>query len=546
MKQFVILSFLAIILTVGSCKPGKEVYRADVIIYGGTSAGVAAAVQATRMGMQVILVSPDKHPGGLSSSGLGFTDVGNKAVIGGISREFYQRIYRYYQQDSAWKWQKKEEYGNQGQGIPAIDGENRTMWIFEPHAAEIVFEDFVRENNIVVYRDEWIKRPGGVKKTHGRILSIETLSGKEFRAEVFIDASYEGDLMAEAGVQYRVGRESTAEYGEQWNGVQTGIFHHGHFFRDTISPYRIPGDPTSGLLPLISAEIPGAYGSADHQLQAYCYRMCLTRDKRNSIPLSRPAIYDSTMYELLLRVFNTGWRETLQKFDPIPNHKTDVNNHGPFSFDFIGMNYDYPEASYERRKEILRQHENYQKGLLYFLSSDPRVPAEVRSEMQQWGLAADEFTDNGNWPYQIYVREARRMVGLSVMTELEILGKKPVPESIGMGSYTMDSHNTQRYVTPKGYVQNEGDIGVHPEKPYRIDRGSILPLRTDCRNLIVPVALSSTHIAYGSIRMEPVFMILGQSAGTIAVLAAKEKMDVQEILYSTLKEQLLAGGQVLE
>ncbi len=274
--------------------------------------------------------------------------------------------------------------------------------------------------------------------------------------------------------------------------------------------------------------------------------MCLTKVPENRVEITRPDDYDSTQYELLARIFDAGWRDLFNKFDPIPNHKTDVNNHGPFSSDNIGMNYDYPEASYERRKEIIREHVSYQKGLLYFLVSDPRVPPELQEEMAQWGYAKDEFTDNAHWPHNIYVREARRMIGEFVMTENEVLGKQPVNNPIGMGSYTMDSHNIQRYIKPDGFVQNEGDIGVHPDEPYRIDMGSILPIREECTNLLVPVALSSSHIAFGSIRMEPVFMILGQSAATLASLAVEEGKGIHEIPYEQLKTSLLKDGQVLE
>jgi hypothetical protein len=234
------------------------------------------------------------------------------------------------------------------------------------------------------------------------------------------------------------------------------------------------------------------------------------------------------------------------KFDPIPNHKTDVNNHGPFSTDNIGMNYDYPEADYKRRAEIISEHMLYQKGLLWFLTSDPAVPGDVRENMSQWGYALDEFTDNGYWPHQIYVREARRMVGDFVMTENEVLGRTPVEQSVGMGSYTMDSHNVQRYIKPDGFVQNEGDIGVHPEDPYQIDMRSLLPSKEECSNLLVPVCLSCSHIAFGSIRMEPVFMILGQSAATLAVMAIEEDGAIHDIPYEKLRQQLLEDGQVLQ
>ncbi|MBL9153052.1 MAG: FAD-dependent oxidoreductase [Verrucomicrobiales bacterium] len=519
----------------------------DLVIYGGTSAGVIAAVQAKKMGKTAVIVGPDIHLGGLSSGGLGFTDTGNKAVIGGLSRDFYHRIWLEYQKPETWQWQKQSEYGNKGQGTPAMDGENRTMWIFEPRVAEKVFEDYVKEFAIPVHRDEWLDREKGVKRENGRIVSITMLSGKTFAGRMFVDATYEGDLMAAAGVSYHVGREGKEVYGEEWNGVQTGVLHHGHHFGKLppISPYKVPGDPASGVLPRISTEHPGEKHAGDKKVQAYCFRMCLTDHPENRIPFPKPEGYDPDQYALLLRIFEAGWRETFDKFDPIPNHKTDTNNHGPFSTDNIGYNYDYPEASYERRREIIREHETYQKGWLYFIANDPRVPKDVQDEMKKWGLPKDEFTDNGHWSHQLYIREARRMVGHYVMTEHELLKKRPTPESVGMGSYTIDSHNVQRYITPEGYVQNEGDIGVGTGGPYEIAYGSLVPKRGEGANLFVPVCVSSSHIAFGSIRMEPVFMILGQSAATAAVLAIDGNLAVQDVPYETLRKRLEADGQIL-
>ncbi len=519
----------------------------DVVIYGGNSAAVIAAVQVKKMGKSVIVVSPDQHLGGLSSGGLGFTDTGNKAVIGGLARDFYHRIWQRYDQPAAWVQQKKEDYGNVGQGTPAMDGANRTMWIFEPHVAEQVFEDYVNEFDIPVARNEWLERSKGVKKEGSRIVSITTLSGKTYSGKMFLDTTYEGDLMAAAGVDYHVGREANSVHGETWNGNQVGILHHDHHFgavKKPISPYVIPGDPNSGLVFGVQAGPPGIRGEGDKRVQAYCFRMCLTNDPANRIPFPKPEGYDAKQYELLARVFEAGWRGFFSKFDPIPNHKTDTNNHGPFSFDFIGGNWDYPEASYEKRREIIRAHETYQKCLLWFASNDPRVPEDVRTKFQEWGLPKDEFTDNANWSRQLYIREARRMIGGFVMTENELLKKKPTPESVGMGSYTMDSHNVRRYVTEKGNVQNEGDIGVHL-KPYEISYRSLVPKKGQADNLLVPVCLSSSHIAYGSIRMEPVFMILSQSAATAAVLSIGKNTSVQDLPYADLQLRLTADGQAL-
>ncbi|MDP4292389.1 MAG: FAD-dependent oxidoreductase, partial [Bacteroidota bacterium] len=316
-------------------------------------------------------------------------------------------------------------------------------------------------------------------------------------------------------------------------------------FRNKIDPYKIPGRPESGLLYGISPEPIAANGTGDNKIQAYCFRLCMSNHPDNRVPFPKPENYDPSKYELLARVFDAGWREWFNKFDMIPNRKTDTNNHGPFSCDFIGMNYDYPEASYARRKEIINAHEDYQKGLLYFVTNDPRVPEKIREEMKKWGLAKDEFTDNGNWSRQLYIREARRMTGVYVTSENDVLAKRNVPNPVGMGSYDMDSHNAQRYVTSDGYVQNEGDVGVHPRAPYAISYGSIIPKKEECTNLIVPVCVSASHIAYGSIRMEPVFMILGQSAAVAATIAIDHHQAVQDISYQTLKEKLLARKQVL-
>ncbi len=518
----------------------------DLVIYGGTSAAVIAAVQAKKMGKSVIVVSPDKHLGGLSSGGLGFSDTGDKSVIGGLSRDFYHRVWLHYDRPEAWIQQKKSEYGGVGQGTPAIDGENRTMWIFEPHVAEQIFEEYVKEFKIEVVRNEWLDRGNGVKMEGDRIVSITTLSGNSYTGKMFIDATYEGDLMAAAGVTYHVGREATTVYHEKWNGVQTGVLHHDHHFgKMNISPYVIPGDPTSGVLPHINPEHPGEYGAGDDKVQAYCFRMCLTNDPGNLIPFAKPEGYNPKEYELLARVFEKGWKGVFQKFDPIPNHKTDTNNHGPFSLDHIGANWDYPEASYEKRREIIAEHERYQKGWLYFVANDPRVPKPIQEKMRTWGLPKDEFKENGNWSHQLYIREARRMTGSYVMTENELLKRRPTPDSVGMGSYGIDSHHVQRYITPEGFVQNEGDIGVKTNGPYEIAYGSLVPKKGEGSNLLVPVAMSASHIAYGSIRMEPVFMILGQSAATAAVLAMDAEIPVQDVPYAKLREQILKDGQIL-
>ncbi|MCW8313178.1 FAD-dependent oxidoreductase [Sphingobacterium thalpophilum] len=521
--------------------------KVDVLVYGGTPAAITAALQVKQGGRSVVVVSPDKHLGGMSSGGLGFTDTGNKTVIGGLAKKFYQDVYEHYSRESSWHWQSRASFGNRGQGTVAMDSEHSTMWIFEPHVAENIFDSWVRDHEIEVVREAYLdRRESSIEKQGTQIKSIKTLDGTIYEAKIFIDATYEGDLMALAKVTYTIGREANQTYGERWNGVQTGVFQHRHHFVAQISPYNREGDPRSGLVFGVSDEDPGLYGTADKKLQAYCFRMCLTNDPRNRKAIPKPSNYDPHNYVLLQRLFRSGWNEPFQKFDMVPNNKTDANNHGPFSTDFIGMNYSYPEASYVQRKAIVEAHRNYQMGLYYFMGNDPSVPAPIREKMAEWGLAKDEFQDNDNWPFQLYIREARRMVGQLVTTEQHIFGKRKVEDPIGMGSYTLDSHNVQRYVTEEGYVQNEGDIGVHVPQPYAISYRSIIPKGRECTNLLVPVCLSSSHIAFGSIRMEPVFMVLGQSAGCAANLALDNDGVVQHVDYGLLKKQLLDSGQVLE
>jgi hypothetical protein len=514
----------------------------DLVIYGGTSAGVVAAVQARSMGRSVVLLCPGRHVGGLTASGLGWTDSGDKRVVGGRAREFYRRVKAHYDRPEAWRFQEPEE-------CRGYRREADAMWVFEPHVAETIFEDLLREHEIPVRREARLDREHGVTREGQRITSITTLDGATFTGRVFLDATYEGDLMAAAGVSYTVGRESSDAYGEPLNGVQTRNAR-SHQFTNRISPYVVPDDPTSGLLPRVHAGPPGEEGAGDDRIQAYNFRLCLTDEPANRRPFERPDGYDPRQYELLLRDLLAGSRHVFGKFDPVPNRKTDTNNHGSFSTDHIGANHDYPEASDERRAEILAEHERYQKGYFWFLCHDPRVPEDVRERMSRWGLAADEFTENGGWPHQIYVREARRMLGEFVMTERCLRGLEPTPDPVGMGSYNMDSHHVQRYVAHdadgRAYVQNEGDVQVSPGRAYPIALGALLPRRAECTNLVVPVAVSASHIAYGSIRMEPVFMILGQSAATLGVLALEQGVAVQEVPYAELRARLVADGQVLE
>jgi hypothetical protein len=536
------LFFAATALFMATGAPAQsaaETKSTDVVIYGGTSAGVAAAVQVSRMGHTVVLIEPGKHIGGLTSGGLGFTDSGDKRVIGGISREFYQRVRKHYDNPSAWTQEKASDYGRYRSSEDA-------MWTFEPKVAEAIFLTMLKESKVNVVMGERLNRATGVKMNGGRIQSITMESGKTFAGKQFIDATYEGDLMASAGVKYTVGRESNAMYGETLNGNQVKANVHSHRFIKNVDPYVVPGDKSSGLLAGIESTGPGVDGEGDHRVQAYCFRMCMSKAPANRLPFPKPENYDEKRYELLFRNFEAGDLRFPMKPDMMPNGKTDTNNNCAFSTDYLGGNYLYPDAGYAEREAIIRDHEDYQKGFMWSLANHPRVPESIRKEMSQWGLPADEFVDNGNWPHQLYIREARRMVSDYVVTESDCRRVKLVEDSVGLGSYNMDSHNVRRFVTNEGFVQNEGDVQVSPGGPYLISYRSIVPAKGQATNLGVPVCLSSTHIAYGSIRMEPVFMVLGQSSATAAVQAIQKNLDLQSLPFAGLREQLLKDGQVLD
>lgn len=486
----------------------------DVLIFGSTSGGVIAASAAAREGVSVMLVDPESHVGGMSSGGLGQTDIGNKFAITGMARNFYRRVGAHY---------GKEE-----------------QWIFEPHVADSIFRKILLEDRIdhrPLYRLERVIRKGN------RILSVlftDKTTGKTINvsARVFIDCSYEGDLMAAAGVSHVIGREPNAQYNESFNGVQ---MRDKHQFPDGVDPYVIPGNPSSGLIWGISSEPLAANGSGDRKLQAYNFRLCLTNVPSNRIEITRPPRYDSLKYELLLRQIKAytpdslNWQ--LMHFAWMPNHKTDINNCGGFSTDMIGTNYNYPDANENERKRIIREHEDYTRGLLYFIGNDSRVPEHLRREMKQWGYPKDEYKDNGNFTPQLYIRESRRMIGPYVMTQHNCQGREKITDGIGLAAYTMDSHNCQRVVV-NGMVKNEGDVQVGGFPPYPVSYRSIVPVEKECDNLLVPVCLSASHIAYGSIRMEPVFMVLGQSAATAAVMALRENKSVQQVDVRALQQKL--------
>ncbi len=514
----------------------------DIVVYGGTSGGVTAAVQAARLGKSVVLVEPTQFLGGLTTGGLGATDIGNKKAIGGMSREFYHRIWQHYSDPKSWTLQTREDYFAKRPHGNSADEE--TMWTFEPHVATKVYADLIQEAKVPVVFGERLNLKGGVVKDGARIVKIVMESGRAFEGKMFIDATYEGDLMAKAGVSYHVGREPNAQYGETINGLQLAGAK-SHQFVKQVDPYVKPGDPSSGLVWGVTPMPAGQDGDGDTHIQAYNFRMCNTSDDAIRVPFAKPDGYDEKMFELLLRNFEAGDERLPWAPTPMPNHKTDTNNNFAFSTDMIGMNYDYPDADYATRARIWRAHEDYQKGLMWTLANHPRVPEKIRATYARSGLAKDEFTENGNWPRQLYVREARRMISDYVMSEKNCRRKEIVEDSVGMGAYNMDSHHNQRYVTKEGFARNEGDIQTGT-RPYPISYRSIRPKAGQCTNLLVPVCLAASHIAYGSIRMEPVFMVMGQSAATAAVHAIDERTTVQGIDYAKLKAQMLKDGQMLD
>ncbi len=533
--------------------------QADVVVYGDSAAGVAAAVQAARMEKSVILISQYGHLGGLTSSGLGWTDIGNSKILGGISREFYHKVYLHYQKEDAWVQQSKDEFPKKGQGAPTFDDETQLGSVFEPKVAEMIFDELVAEAGVKVI-DGRLDLNQDAPMNGQRITDILLEDGTKIGSKMFIDASYEGDLLAAAGVSFTVGREANSVYDEKSNAITLPV--HSNNLPKNIDPYMVKGDPESGLLPGVNPYDEADVGKGDHRLQAFCYRMCLTDAPDNQVPIEKPESYDEADYEILFRALDAGHRGqwgSFYKFSPMPNRKTDSNNNGGISTDFIGQNYsplppsnpkywDWTTLSHNEREALEDEHRDWQLGLVWTLQNHPRVPEDVRKQYSGWGLPKDEFVDNNHWPYNLYVREGRRMISDFVMTEHQCRqdeGFPQVKDSVGMGAYTMDSHHVQR-VNWKGQLKNEGDIQMSlGGKPYPISYRSIVPAKGECENLLVPWCLSSSHIAFGSIRMEPVGMVLGQSAATAAVQAIDAGSSVQDVDYEKLKVQLLKDGQSL-
>ena len=561
LPRFVRCSWISLILACGLIAPSpssgdenapdeRPVY--DVVVYGASSAGLAAAIQVKRMQGSVIVVEPSRRIGGLTTGGLGQTDIGKKAAIGGVSREFYQRVRKHYQKPSSWRWQKQGEYRSGGQS--RTSSQEETMWTFEPSAALSIYKDWMAELDIRIVMEQRLDRTPikgsqhrirGVEMDGTRISRIRMESGETYQGRHFIDATYEGDLLAGAGVSFIVGREANSKYDETLSGVQTRRAIH-HQFKDGVDPYVKAGQPESGLLPGIDPDGPGVEGEGDLRVQAYCFRMCLTDHPENRIPFARPADYDEKNYELLLRNFEAGAKVIPWANSPMPNRKTDTNNNRGFSTDFIGQNYDYPLASYEERERIVAAHRSYQQGLMWTLANHPRVPESIRSEVSRWGTSSDEFERQDGWQQQLYIREARRMIGDYVMTQHNCQGREVAPRPVGLAAYTMDSHNVQRHLGPDGTVRNEGDVQVGGFSPYAIDYHSLLPRPEECSNLLVPVCLSATHMAFGSIRMEPVFMVLGQSSATAAMLSISKRTDLHKLDFGLLQDRLLKDRQVLK
>ena len=524
-----------------SAAPAPEARRVDVCVYGGTSAGVIASIAAKKQGKSVLLIEPGRHLGGMSSGGLGWTDFGNKAVIGGLSLDFYKRVGKAYDKSDA-------------------------VWTFEPHVAEDAFKQLVAQNDVEVLFEHRIT---AAEKSGQRIAHVTlehappqpsgapapaALPGSVpvgVEAKVFLDCSYEGDLLARAGVAFHVGRESVDTYGEPLNGIRANT--PKHQFLGPVDPYVVPGDPKSGLLPLIQEGDGGKPGAGDRRVQTYNFRLCFTKEESNKIPIEAPANYDPRRYELLARHIESLVKVGklprvhghLMKMDMVTPKKTDINNDGAVSTDYIGMNYAYPDGDYATRGRIWDEHLRYIQGLIYFIKTDPRVPGHIRSDMAAWGLCRDEFQDTGGWPHQMYVREARRMIGQYVITQADCEHKKVADDPVGMGAYNMDSHNCQRIVQD-GVARNEGDVQVSPSGPYPVSYRAITPKQAECENLLVPVCISSSHIAYGSARMEPVFMVLGESAAYAACMALDGNKPVQQVVYAALRKKLLDAKQVLE
>lgn len=537
-----------VLFLLGPRARGVESRDCDVLVYGGTPAGIMAAISAAENGRTVKLVEPYRHVGGVMTSGLCATDMNSHSRIGGRARLFFQHVYNYYQDPAAWRCESREDFFARSthRVFTGKHDPSRMQWVFEPRVAESIFENMLRQAGVSVYRGERLDLSQTVEKRANRIHALRMESGNQYSAKMFIDATYEGDLMARAGVRYIVGRESNATYVEQFNGVRgkryaelyaapSGPIH--------VDPFLSPGNPASGLLPFIFGVPPGVDGAGDHRVQAYCFRYTLTDDPNNRRPIEKPDNYNPLWFELLGRTCAANPSITLRSLmsmAPLPNRKVDVN-----VSNMPGVNYGWADGDYALRAHLMQQHKDFALGKLYFLVNDPRVPASLRDELSHYGLPLDEFADNDNFSFQLYVREARRMVSDYVMTEHNALrgGSRHAEDGIAIGSYMVDSHQVGYYVNATGELYVDGSLGEKP-RAYAISYRSIVPSESQCDNLLVPVCISSSHPAYGSIRMEPVFMVMGHSAGTAAAIAIEQNCGPQRLPYRTLRERLAAEGQV--
>jgi hypothetical protein len=497
----------------------------DLVVYGATASGVMTAYSAAREGMHVVLLEPGVHLGGMVTGGLSATDLGHFTIIGGYARAFYTMAAAHY-------------------GVHDLD--HPQNWLSEPHVDEEIFRTMLQDAGVSVHFHERLREHDGVELSRKRLIAITTSDGVQWPAKIFADCSYEGDLMAQARVSYTWGREAATQYGEDLAGVRAHT--PKHQFLWPLSAY----DEQHHLLPEIDAGPLAAAGSADKKVQAYNFRLILTNDPANRIAFPRPQGYDRARFALLERYLKEfpqhvgrapGFRDITNPV-MIPNHKADFNNNGPVSTDYIGHSWAYPEANYAAKAALWQDHLLYTQSFFYFIAQDPKVPASLRAEVNQWGLPRDEFADTDHWPNQLYIREGRRMVGEYVMRQADLQTERTKSDSIGMGSYNSDSHNIQRVAMPDGDVQNEGDVQV-PVEPYEIAYRSITPRRAEVENLLVPVCLSASHAAYSSVRMEPQYMIIGQAAGVAAALAIRTNTSIQEVAIPELQRRLHAQGAIL-
>lgn len=536
-----LISIFLAILAIPACRvqapSGGTAQSYDLCVYGGSASACVAAIQAARMGKSVVLVSPLKHVGGMVTSGLTATDMNKHKCIGGVTAEFYGRIYEYYTDPSVWRNQTRDEFmaSTLKRTYTGKNDERRIQWVYESGVAEKIMLDMLNEAGVTLrLGSRLVESKRAVHKKGNKIISISLADGAGISAKMFIDASYEGDLMAASGVSYIVGRESRSQYGESFAGIRIKWDY----------PLTLANPYVNGkLLPLVDEKPWGNDGDADGRTQAYCYRLTLTDDRDNLVPITKPAGYNPDYYEILLAQILAKENAQLKDFitfTPMPNRKTDTNH-----LDMFGGSYAYPEGSYAVREQLEKDHREYALGQLWFLGHDPRVPESLREEMLRWGLAADEFKDNGNFPYQIYVREARRMQGDYIMTEKNLTKDNRVeaPCSIGLGTYALDCHFVSTVVSD-GVLYREGTM-FQGLTPYPIAYGSITPRKQECGNLLVTICMSASHVAYCSLRMEPQYMVLGQSAATAACLGIDSACSVQDVDYSALSERLIQDGQIL-